>query len=608
MFRKITSNYGYLRDVLNLLPMSDRKKIVYLGLIQFLVSIFDLFGLLLIAVVTSLGLNIISLVAIPTSLSFILELPFLRTLPPEKVVATLALVAATLLILKTITNALITRKVTGFLALREAHLSSQYMNFVATSSPKWQLSKSPQYISGVAMEGANSAITLSLGQVVNLIVECCSILMLFIGISTFDPTITLPSLLFFIVSGWVSVRVLTSRTRSAGRENYFLGISSSELVKNVVTGSRELYVSNKQQKVMKQFADQRLRNYQAVRTRALVAVIPKYISEITMVLGGVLIAGLQFGLKDAKDAITGLVLFTALSSRLLPSLLRVQGAVLQIRGSGEATKNFLEEFRVARDASKSVILPDLNIELQGKFIASIKLENVSARHLGEASFELSNICLDVAEGEFLAIIGPSGSGKTTLVDVMLGIVSPSSGRSTIAGQPPAQAIRMWPDKIRYVPQDVQLVSGSILENIIWPDSHTTLNETEIRQLLQVVELEAWVDSLTEGVSTRINSLGTNVSGGQKQRIGIARALYVAPQILFLDESTSALDAQTEKEIIEKILGRMNSLTRIVIAHRISTIMDADRIVYIENGAIRAIGNFQEIMQQIPGFGIDQQLE
>jgi ABC-type multidrug transport system fused ATPase/permease subunit len=191
---------------------------------------------------------------------------------------------------------------------------------------------------------------------------------------------------------------------------------------------------------------------------------------------------------------------------------------------------------------------------------------------------------------------------------MLGIVSPSSGRSTIAGQPPAQAIRIWPDKIRYVPQDVQLVSGSILENIIWPDSHTTLNETEIRKLLQVVELETWVDSLTEGVSTRINSLGTNVSGGQKQRIGIARALYVAPQILFLDESTSALDAQTEKEIIEKILGRMNSLTRIVIAHRISTIIDADRIVYIENGAIRASGNFQEIMQQIPGFGIDQQIE
>jgi ABC-type bacteriocin/lantibiotic exporter with double-glycine peptidase domain len=607
MSRKFSSNYLYLQDILDLLPRSDKRKILCLGLIQFFISIFDLAGLLLIAVVTSLGLNIISLVPIPSSLNFILGLPVLRSLPLERVVIVLALFAAFLLILKTLTNALITKKVTGFLALREAHLSSQYMNFVATSSPKWQLSKSPQYIAGVAMEGANSAITLSLGQVVSLLVECCSILLLFLGISTIDPSITFPSLIFFIVSGWVSVRFLTSRTRSAGRENYFLGISSSELVKNIVTGSRELYVSNKQHLVMGQFANQRLRNYQAVRTKALVAVIPKYISEITMVFGGVLIAGLQFALKDAKDAITGIVVFTALSSRLLPSLLRVQGAILQIRGSSEATKNFLEEFQAAKNVSNFTFSPTTDFRISESFIGSIKLENVSARHPEELSFELTNISLDIAQGEFLAIIGPSGSGKTTLVDVMLGIVSPSSGSTSIAGQPPIETIRMWPNMIRYVPQDVQLINGSILENIIWPDSSSALNELEIRKLLGVVELETWVDSLTEGVNTRINSLGTNVSGGQKQRIGIARALYVAPQILFLDESTSALDAQTEKEIIEKILGRMDSLTRIVIAHRISTIKDADRIVYIENGAIKAMGNFQEIVEQVPSFGVDLQL-
>jgi ABC-type bacteriocin/lantibiotic exporter with double-glycine peptidase domain len=479
------------------------------------------------------------------------------------------------------------------------------MNFVSTSSPKWQLSKSPQYIAGVAMEGANSAVTLSLGQVVNLIVECCSILMLYIGISTFDPSITIPSLLFFVISGWASVRFLTSRTKNAGRENYFLGISSSELVKNIVTGSRELFVSNKQNIVTEQFANQRIRNYQAVRTKALVAVIPKYVSEITMVLGGVLIAALQFGLKDAKEAITGLVVFTALSSRLLPSLLRIQGAVLQIRGSSEATKNFLAEFDEAKVASVSLSsqLPKPETEFQG----NINLVNISARHLGEESFELKNISLTIQEGEFLAIVGPSGSGKTTLVDVMLGIATPTSGNSTISGVQPAHAMRMWPEKIRYVPQDVQLISGSILQNIIWPDPSANRSDMELRQLMQVVELEEWINSLDNGLNTIINSLGTNLSGGQKQRIGIARALYASPQILFLDESTSALDAQTEKEVIEKIVCKMNSLTRVVIAHRVSTIKDADRIVYMENGSIRAVGKYSEIVAQIPSFGIDQYL-
>lgn len=605
MQSKFKSNYSYLTNVLNLLHPSDKPKLIYLGLIQFLISILDLLGLLLIAVVTSLGLSIISLVPIPSSLSFILSFPILKNLSLESVVVTLSLLAALLLILKTITNALISRKVTGFLALREAHLSSEYMNYVSTSSPKWQLSKSPQYIAGVAMEGANSAVTLSLGQVVNLIVECCSILMLYIGISTLDPSITIPSLLFFIITGWASVRFLTSRTKSAGRENYFLGISSSELVKNIVTGSRELFVSNKQSIVTKQFANQRIRNYQAVRTKALVAVIPKYVSEITMVLGGVLIAALQFGLKDAKEAITGLVVFTALSSRLLPSLLRIQGAILQIRGSSEATKNFLAEFDEAKGASVSLSseLPKPDNEFQG----TINLVNISARHLGEESFELKNISLSIQEGEFVAIVGPSGSGKTTLVDVMLGIVTPTSGTSTISGAHSASAMRIWPEKIRYVPQDVQLISGSILQNIIWPDLVANRSDMELRQLIQVVELEEWINSLNNGLNTIINSLGTNVSGGQRQRIGIARALYALPQILFLDESTSALDAQTEKEVIEKILGKMSTLTRVVIAHRVSTIKDADRILYMENGRIRAVGKYSEIVAQIPSFGIEQNL-
>lgn len=608
MFSSASFKSKYLWDVLGFLPKSDKRKILYLGLIQFFISIFDLLGLLVIAAVTSLGLSIISLVPIPSSLNFIMKISIFSSMQLEQVVVALSLFSAFLLVLKTVTNALITRKITGFLALREAHLSSQYINFVASSSPKWQLSKSPQYISGIAMEGANSAVTLSLGQVVNLVVECCSILLLFIGISTFDPTITLPSLILFVFSGWVSVKFLSTRTRSAGRDNFYLGITSSELVKNIVTGSRELYVANKQGIVAKQFAIQRLSNYQAVRTKALVSVIPKYVSEITMVLGGALIAGLQFALKDAKDAIISLVVFIALSSRLLPALLRVQGAILQIRGSSYATKNFLEEFKAAKDAAEMLVYRDGNLDFEIPFLGEITLENVSARHLGEDSFELKDISLRVAEGEFLAIVGPSGSGKTTLVDVMLGILSPSIGQSKISGFPAEEAIRKWPDKIRYVPQDIQLISGSILDNIIWPDTDSVQTEIEIRHLLEAVELDTWVDSLNEGVHTLVNSLGTNVSGGQKQRIGIARALYVSPQVLFLDESTSALDAQTEKDIIENVLGRMRSLTRVVIAHRISTIKDADRIIYIKNGTIRAIGSYTEITSLIPGFEIETEVE
>lgn len=612
MFRNIRLKYGYLSEVLLLLSASDRKKICYLGVLQFLISIFDLLGLLIIGVVTSLAMSILSLIPIPKSLYFILDLPIIGTLPLEQLVVCLSLIGALLLILKTLGSALIMRKIIGFLSLREAEISSQYILKVSNASPKWQLSKSPQYISGIAIEGVNSAVTLSLGQLVNLLVEILSVSLLFIGISSLDPTITIPSFAFFSISAWLSVKFLSSRIGDAGKEQFLLGISSNELVKSIVVSSRELYLANKQNIATSYYASQRMRNYRAVRSKAMNSLVPKYVSEITMVIGGVLIAGLQFIIKDAKEAITGLVVFVALSSRLLPALLRIQSDVLQIRASSEAAKNFLEEFKVAAGqvvkSERVTTQSAVGAKVHGVMDRRISLKNVTARHSVKSDFLLKDLTLDVEPGEFLAIAGPSGSGKTTLVDVMLGIITPESGSVQISNILPSEAVRMWPDDIRYVPQDVQLVPGSILQNVMWPDLESNFSEEALWELFDMVELSDWLRSLKNTWHSQINSLGTNLSGGQKQRLGIARALYSSPKILFLDESTSALDTKTEQEIVENILMRMKSITRVVIAHRLSTIKDADKIIYMNSGKIIAQGNFQSVSAEVANFGYASNLE
>jgi ABC-type bacteriocin/lantibiotic exporter with double-glycine peptidase domain len=234
----------------------------------------------------------------------------------------------------------------------------------------------------------------------------------------------------------------------------------------------------------------------------------------------------------------------------------------------------------------------------------ISLRNVTARHSENSDFSITELTLDVQPGEFLAIAGPSGSGKTTLVDLMLGIMAPEAGTVEISGQAPSEIVKLWPNDIRYVPQDVNLIPGSILQNIIWPDLETSLSEDSLWELFDLVELSKWLKSLDNIWHTQINSLGTNLSGGQKQRIGIARALYSSPKILFLDESTSALDSKTEQEIVKNILMKMKSLTRIVIAHRLSTIKDADRIIYMQNGKIAAQGNFALVSSEIENFRLD----
>jgi subfamily B ATP-binding cassette protein MsbA len=140
---------------------------------------------------------------------------------------------------------------------------------------------------------------------------------------------------------------------------------------------------------------------------------------------------------------------------------------------------------------------------------------------------------------------------------------------------------------------------------MWPDFQSSLNEKELQKLFGLVELTDWIESLEYGWDTQINGLGNNLSGGQKQRLGIARALYSSPSILFLDESTSSLDVQTEQEIVRNILTNMRGITRIVIAHRISTIRGADRIAYLENGIITAIGNYGELTRVFSEFDIDE---
>jgi ABC-type branched-subunit amino acid transport system ATPase component len=239
-------------------------------------------------------------------------------------------------------------------------------------------------------------------------------------------------------------------------------------------------------------------------------------------------------------------------------------------------------------------------EFEG-FEPSIVISSMSFKYPGSNENVLKNISLSVNSGEFIAIVGPSGSGKTTLVDLILGILKQDTGNISISGMKQEKAIDLWPGSISYVPQDIYVANSTIAENIAIGYDKSQYSITQINESIVMSSLDSFVNSQDLGMNFKVGENGSNLSGGQRQRLGIARALYSKPKMIFLDEATSALDSTTEAEISNEILKLKGRVTLIVVAHRLSTVINADRVVYLEDGEVKGIGTFQELRTQVPNF-------
>ena len=422
-----------------------------------------------------------------------------------------------------------------------------------------------------------------------------------IGLFIVDPIIAISTLGLFGGLGLILYLRMNVKAQSLGSENSSLAIQSNQQIIEVLDSYRELVVRNRRDYYSRQIAKVR---HQLAETTAELQFMPnisKYVIESGVVLGAIVVSGIQFLFQDAAHAVATLSVFLASGTRIAPAIMRLQQGAIALRssiGSANATLEMIDSLSETQPIESTT--DDVKVDHLG-FGAEVLIEGAYLKYPSMDRYALTDVTLKIFPGESIAIVGPSGAGKTSLVDVLLGVLPVSRGIILISGKSPDNAISSWPGAISYVPQDVTISNASLGENVSLGYPSETVNKDYVWDALDIAQLTQFVKDLPDGLETLVGERGTKISGGQRQRLGIARALYTKPKLLVLDEATSSLDGQTESDISDAIQKLRVDVTVVMIAHRLSTVRNADKVVYMKDGAIIAAGTFEEVRAQVPDF-------
>jgi len=595
-----------ISTALKLLDKRRRKKLILVTFVQALLSVLDILSVAIIGIVTAIALSGIQSQDTDGVAAKVLQFLKIENYSFQAQVAFLGITAALFMILKTFFSAFMMNRILQFLS-HTASTTSRSLLSKLVSKP-WEFLKQldSQKILFSVTTGVYALVIGALGSTVQIVTEIALILIMIIALIVVDPIITIVAFLFFALIMLIQNKVLNKKSQVISFKHSTYTIDTNNQILNIFRFYRELYVRNAVAKTVDEVGLNLDSTMQLNAKMKFLPNISRYVMESSLVFGALLLAATQFILEDAITAITTLTIFLAASSRIAPSLIRLQNALLGLSSAVGGSRQVLEiigSMSSADNSSSAIVELGLTNESSESKSdpAEIEFRNVSFNFADEKDkFLFLDLNFRINQGKFVAIVGPSGSGKTTLVDLMLGLYSPVQGQILIQGKSPRQAITENPKLFGYVPQEARLLNSSILDNLNLGLSSEISTGNKIEKLLERLNLS----SLSRGDrpigDILVGENGVLLSGGQRQRLNLARALTSEPMILILDEATSALDYETEKIVIELLESLKGKATVVAIAHRISTIMHADEILYVNNGKMEVSKSLNELKAKIPG--------
>ena len=590
-----------LSRAIKVLSRADQRKIIAITVLQILMGGLDLLGVIAIGLLGALSVTGLQSGEPGDRVSAALRILHIQSATFQRQAVILGISAVVLLVGRTVLSIFFTRRTLFFLSRRGAKISADLISRLLSQSLLVVQSRTTQETVYAVTTGVERIVLQVLATTVVWIADLALLVVMMAGLLVVDSVTAISTFLVFLLVGYLLYKFMHVRAGNLGIENSTLNIKSNEKIVEVFASYRESVVRNRRDYYAREIGHLR---YSLANTSAELGFLPyvsKYVIETTVVVGAVLIGAAQFIFQDAAHAIATLAIFLSAGTRIAPAVLRLQQGTITIKSGLGVASPTLDLIEALGNASMTENINDRVDVIHEGFISKIDIKDISLTYPNKIVPAIANVSLTIPAGTSVAFVGPSGAGKTTIIDVLLGVLNPDSGSVLVSGLPPLLAVAKWPGSVSYVPQDVVIAAGTIRENIALGYPMEEATDELVIGALKVAHLDEFVASLPDGIYTEVGERGARISGGQRQRLGIARAMFTRPHLLVLDEATSSLDGETEASISDAIHALRGSTTVVIIAHRLSTVRNADKVVYLSNGKVLATGTFEEVRKAVPDF-------
>ena len=569
-----------------LLPNSGKKSIVFLFILMFLGMLFEMLGIGILLPILAIILNPNYIDDYPKT-KVILEL--LGNPPHSKLILYALSSIVAVYVLKAFFLLFVNWRQNNFSNSLSKTLEDLLFKYYLDQPYSFHLSRN----SAVLLRNFNevSQLTEMIQVFIALIIEISAILGVVGLIVYVEPKGALIVTIFLGILMFVFHRFTKTRVVKWGEERQNIGAIKNQILFQGLGGVKDIKLMNRGEHFLFEYSQS---NYNLSKIRIKVntlSQIPRLYIEVFAVMGLVaFILSMVAQNKPVQVLIPTLGIFAAAAFRLIPSINRIMTYMQGIQIAKPVINLLYDEFKLL---NTSIVVKEEVKDLN--FNDKIILNNIWFTYSSKSKLVLENISLEIKKGETVGFIGPSGSGKSTLIDLLLGLLEPERGEIIIDNTPLKSNNRAWQDKIGYVPQSIYLTDDSLRSNIAFGIDPKLVNDEAVNRAVNAAQLTEFILSLDEGINTFVGERGARLSGGQRQRIGIARALYHNPSVLILDEATSSLDNETEKGFMDAINNLKREKTIIIVAHRLSTVSNCDKIFKLKSGKLIQEGIPEEVL-------------